>query len=58
MRVLQTYELVDALVARAGVAFAADGSDDAELKELFGLLKPDMELTGMVTKQWQEVSSI
>lgn len=56
MRVLQTYELVDALVARAAVAFAEDGSDDAQLKELFGLLKPDMELTGMVTKQWQEVS--
>ncbi|KAL8292893.1 hypothetical protein RQP46_000587 [Phenoliferia psychrophenolica] len=54
-RVLQTYELVDALVARAELSFAADGTDDAELRELFKLLKPEMELSGMVTKQWQEI---
>ena len=48
---------MDALVARAEQPFAADGSDDLELRELFELLKPDMKLTGMVTKQWQEVGS-
>lgn len=54
-RVLTSYAIVDEVVERTQVSFATDGSDDAALRELFLLLKPDAVLSGMVTKQWQDV---
>ncbi len=57
-RVLAAYDVIDAVVERSEVLFAVDGSDDPALRELFALLKPDEALTSLVTKQWQDVSSL
>lgn len=54
-RVLTSYAIMDEVVERTQVSFATEGSDDAALRELYGLLKPDAVLSGMVTKQWQDV---
>jgi hypothetical protein len=55
-RVLATYNLVDEVVERTETPFVdGDEVSEAQLRELFKLLKPDQELTGLVSKQWQEL---
>jgi hypothetical protein len=54
-RVLAAYALVDEVVERTQTTFAEDGSDDAALRELFKLLRPEEELSGLTSKQWQDV---
>ncbi|ORY78454.1 ELMO/CED-12 family-domain-containing protein [Leucosporidium creatinivorum] len=55
-RVLATYSLVDEVVERTETPFV-DGNEasEAQLRELFKLLKPEQELSGLVSKQWQEI---
>jgi len=53
---LATYNLVDEVVERTETPFVdGDEVSEAQLRELFKLLKPDSELTGLVSKQWQEL---
>lgn len=56
-RVLRTYELVEAVLERKvkTEADSSDDNDDDDLRELWRLLKPDVELEGLVTKQWQQI---
>lgn len=54
---LISYEITSAAVRRAATPFATDGSDDAALKQLFSLLRPSDTLSGLVSKQWQDVSN-
>lgn len=53
---MATYTLVDELVERTETPFV-DGNEasEAQLRELFKLLKPEQELSGLVSKQWQEL---
>jgi hypothetical protein len=52
---LQTYAIVDAVQELAETPFPSDGSADAELKELWNILRPEKELPSMSGKHWQEV---
>jgi hypothetical protein len=50
-RVLRTYELVEAVLETK----AETDIDDEQLRQLWRLLKPDVELESIVTKQWQDI---
>ncbi|GAA5932582.1 ELMO domain-containing protein [Sporobolomyces koalae] len=54
-RVESTYALVTAASNGAQQQFSPDGSSDDDLKRLWKLLKPDLELPGLIGKHWQEV---
>lgn len=55
-RVLRTYELIEAVQERAKDQYDGTNEQEDQLRQLWRTLKPDTELSGMVTKQWQEVS--
>lgn len=54
-RVLATYEVVDEAIERTETPFEDDEAGSAQLRELWTLLKPEQELSGLVSKQWQEL---
>ncbi|KAI5480981.1 ELMO domain containing protein [Pseudohyphozyma bogoriensis] len=54
-RVLRVYDMVDEVVERSETAYTPGETDDTLLKELFAVLKPDATLTGLVSKQWQDL---
>lgn len=56
-RVLRTYELVEAAQDRAKDQYDGTAEQEDQLRQLWKRLKPDHELTGLVSKQWQEVST-
>ena len=55
-RVLRTYELIEAVQERAKDQYDGTNEQEDQLRQLWRTLKPDTELSGMLTKQWQEVS--
>jgi hypothetical protein len=60
-RVLACYGLIDRVVDLAATPYPAlegdEGREEADglVRELWGLLRPEKELPGMVGKHWQEV---
>lgn len=55
-RVLRTYELVEHVQERARAKYEGTPEQEEQLRQLWATLKPDTQLSGLVSKQWQEVS--
>ncbi|GAA6056477.1 hypothetical protein JCM3770_007021 [Rhodotorula araucariae] len=51
----RTYALTATAVARAATPFPKDGSADAQLRELWTLLRPEREWDGVKGREWQEI---
>ncbi|GAA5837685.1 hypothetical protein JCM5353_003815 [Sporobolomyces roseus] len=54
-RVLTTYSNVEKAVEESKRPFPTDGSGNDDLRDLWKLLKPDLELTALIGKHWQEL---
>lgn len=53
-RVLLSYSLASQVVLRSQVPTKPE-DDDERLLELFSLLKPNATLSGLTSKQWQDI---
>ncbi|GAA5966123.1 hypothetical protein JCM21900_004947 [Sporobolomyces salmonicolor] len=54
-RVLVSYSIVDKVVEVSKQPFPKDKSADRQLRELWGLLKPEKEFGGLIGKHWQDL---